>query len=71
MAKCKLRNQSNGIFNPLQIYNFQIITFIIFPLEEIRKTKSLFYNINLNEINIYDCFDYYEKEEIMDGRNQM
>ena len=69
--QCKLRNQSNGIFNPFQIYNFQIITFIIFPLEEIRKTKSFIYNVNFNEINIYDCFDFYEKEEIMDGQNQM
>ena len=66
---CKQRNQFNGIFNPFYSFNFQIISFIIFPLEEIRKIKYEIYNCN--EVNLNDCFDYYEKEEIMQGDNSM
>ena len=69
--QCKYRNQLNGIFSPFLLFNFQTITFIIFPLEEIRKTKSFLYNINFNEINLNDCFDFYEKDEMMDGDNRM
>ena len=61
----------NGITNPLYLYNFQIINFIIFPLEEIRKMKSSINNMYLNEVTIYDCFDYYEKPELMQGDNAM
>ena len=68
---CKTNNQMYNIFNPIYSYNFQIINFIIFPLEEIRKTKSFFNNFNFNEVTLYDCFDFYEKEEIMQGENQM
>ena len=68
---CKQKNQMNNIFNPVYTYNFQIFNFIIFPLEEIRKTKSIINNFNYNEVNLYDCFDYYEKEEIMQGENSM
>ena len=69
--QCKQRNQLNGIFNPFYSYNFQIINFIIFPLEEIRKLKSEAFNFNLNEVNIYDCFDFYQKVDIMQGENNM
>ena len=68
---CKQRNQLNGIFNPFYSYNFQIINFIIFPLEEIRKAKGQALGFNLKEVNIYDCFDFYQKEDIMQGDNQM
>ena len=68
---CKQRNQQQGIFNPIYAYNFLVINYIIFPLEEIRKTKSQINNFNYNEINLYDCFDFYEKEEIMQGDNQI
>ena len=69
--QCKKRNQCNGIYNPIYLYNFQIINFIIFPLEEIRKTKSEIFNFYFNEVTIYDCFDFYQKEELMQGQNQM
>ena len=69
--QCKQRNQLNGVFNPLCSYNFQIISFIIFPLEEVRKFKHQIYNINSNEVTLDDCFEYYQKEEIMAGDNQM
>ena len=66
---CKERYLKNGIINPPSLYNFQFISFIIFPLEEIRKLKSSTNNINYNEINIYDCFDYYERPELLEGNN--
>ena len=69
--QCKQRNQINGIFDPLYSYNFQIFSFLIFPLEEVRKLKSEINNFYYNEVNLEDCFYYYEKEEIMQGDNQM
>ena len=51
-------------------YNYQTYSFFEFPLEEVRKFKNknnlnnnLNYNINLNnnEVNIYDCFLYYQR----------
>ena len=68
---CKQINLMKGIFNTYYIYNFQIINFIIFPLEEVRKMKSEINNFYFNEVNLYDCFNYYEKPEIMQGDNQM
>jgi len=68
---CKQINLIKGIFNTSYVYNFQIINFIIFPLEEIRKMKSEINNFYFNEVNLYDCFDYYERPEIMQGDNQM
>ena len=58
----------------IQIYNYQIYFFIIFPLEEVRKFKiqfNQFYNYNNNEVNIYDCFEYDKKINIMNGENSM
>ena len=69
--QCKQRNQMSGIFDPLYSYNFQIFSFLIFPLEEVRKLKSEINNFYYNEVNLEDCFYYYEKEEIMQGDNQM
>ena len=68
---CKQRNQFQGNFNPFYIYNFQIFNFLIFPLEEIRKAKSEINYFNVNEVNLNDCFDYYERTEVMQGENQM
>ena len=59
-------------------YNFQTYFFLIFPLEEVRKYKlSLnqfgnFNNIyNMNEVNIFDGFDYERKITVMSGQNAM
>ncbi len=30
-----------------------------------------FQNINTNEVNIYDCFDYNQKDDLMNGDNQI
>ena len=58
-------------------YNYQNYFFINFPLEEVRKfilnNQMLFmkyqnFGINPNnEINLIDCFYYYQKDEIMLG----
>jgi ubiquitin carboxyl-terminal hydrolase 2/21 len=69
--QCKQNNQFNNIFYPIYSYNFQIINFIIFPLEEIRKTKSEINNFNYNEVNLFDCFEYDRKPNIMNGQNAM
>ena len=51
------------------IYNYQIYFFLVFPLEEVRKFKNnLFFN---NQVNIYDCFDYDRKLNLMSGENSM
>ncbi len=61
-----------------KIYNYQTYFFIIFPLEEVRKFKynnnnQFFFNLILsnNVVNIYDCFDYDKKINIMNGQNLM
>ena len=51
------------------IYNYQIYFFLIFPLEEVRKFKNN--NIFNNPVNIYDCFDYDRKINLMYGDNSM
>ena len=73
---CLKMRQMQGNYNHVYVHNFQIINFIIFPLEEIRKAKyqNNFYNFftgNSNEVYLSDCFDYYQKVELMDGENQM
>ena len=69
-----------------QLYNYQLYYFIVFPLEEIRKYKYQNYMNNMNnfnfmnnnfnnnfnnEVSIYDCFDYEQKVNFMNGANQM
>ena len=51
------------------IYNYQIYFFLVFPLEEIRKFKNN--NFLNNPVNIYDCFDYDRKVNLMFGENSM
>ena len=54
-----------------QSYNYQIYFFLVFPLEEVRKFK-LQYNPNSKElVNIYDCFQYNQKCDLMMGDNAM
>ena len=69
----------------IEIYNYQIYFFLIFPLEEVRKFKNEFNNgfnqfnyfnyqnnfINSNEVNIIDCFEYNKKINYMTGQNAM
>ena len=46
------------------IYEFKIYNMLIFPLDEIKKEKVK-KNENINEISIYDCFEYYQTNKIM------
>ena len=65
----------------MKTYNFQTYFFLIFPLEEIRKYKLNnnqfnYNNININafdnnKVDIYDCFNYDSKVNIMSGQNMM
>ena len=68
---CKQRNQMNGNYNPIYLYNFQIMNFLIFPLEEVRKYKIMQYQQNFQEVNLIDCFNYNQKIDFMQGENQM
>ena len=60
-------------------YNFQVHFFIEFPLEEVNKylfmNKRLMSLKNMDgsnpDINILDCFEYYQKVDLMTGDNQM
>ena len=76
-TNCSISQCSNCNIN---IYNYQTYFFLIFPLEEVRKYKiqcnqfnfnNGFNNFNNNEVNIYDCFDYDSKINIMSGENSM
>ena len=53
------------------IYNFNVFSFLEFPLEQVNKycfNKGL----KTNEgINIYECFNYYGNMEMMTGENQI
>jgi len=60
-------------------YNFQIFSFIEFPLEKVnqycfdsgkRNNYSMFNNRN-PDIDLYECFEYYNNLELMTGGNQM
>ena len=68
---CKQRNIMNGIYSPIYLYNFQIMNFLIFPLEEVRKYKIMQYQQNFQEVNLIDCFNYNQKVDFMQGENQM
>ena len=60
-------------------YNFQISFFLEFPLEQVNyylyqnaRIKSLINKDGSNpEVNLYDCFEYYQKIDRMTGENQM
>ena len=60
-------------------YNFQVYSFIEFPLERVNqfcfKTgKRANYNMNSNknpDVDLYECFEYYGIMDLMTGDNQM
>jgi len=54
------------------IYNYQIYFFLVFPLEEVRKFKNNNQMNFINQpVNIYDCFNYDRKVNLMYGENSM
>ena len=67
---CNQRNILSGYNFPICTYSFQIYSFLTFPLEEIRNFN--FQNgIRKFDVDLEDCFRYYEKVSLMDGNNQM
>ena len=53
----------------IQTFNYQTYFFIVFPLEKVSKFKYNQFNNNI--VNIYDCFDYHTKINVMSGANSM
>ena len=68
---CKQKYQMRGINYPIYLYNFQLMYFLTFPLEEVRKYKITRYQCNFNDVNLEDCFIYNQKPDILQGENQM
>ena len=66
---CKNNFNSKGLNNPI-FYNYQIFNCLIFPLEEVRKMKNNNKIQNNNKVTLYECFHYYQKEELFTGENQ-
>ena len=60
-------------------YNFQIYSFLEFPLKEVNafmfqsgKREALVNQDGTNpDIDLYECFDYHQKLDLMTGQNQM
>ena len=79
---CKKKYNSKNLSNPI-CYNYQIFNCLEFPLEEVKKMKYKNNNNNDNDnetnvimnnleniINIYDCFNYHQKNELFTGENK-
>ena len=48
-------------------HNIQCFNLLIFPLEEVRKFKGRIQNI----VNINECFEYYQRDDLMMGENKI
>ena len=68
---CKQKYQMMGFNNPIYLYNFQLMYFLIFPLEEVRKYKVELYQSNFYDVTLEDCFIYNQKIDILQGDNEM
>ena len=53
------------------IYNFNIYSFLIFPLEKVRLYLASIKKEGFDKVTLEDCFQNYISEEIMSGENQM
>ena len=73
--KSIISDQFYGMYNSMmQCLNCKILThniqcnnIMIFPLEEVRKFK----NRIKNEVDIIECYEYYQKQDFMAGGNQI
>ena len=60
-------------------YNFQIYSFLEFPLEQVntymyqmgRRVNTINQAPKNPDIDLYECFEYYQKIDLMNGQNQM
>ena len=67
---CKNFYNLQGKNHPI-CYNYNIFNCVIFPLEEVKKMKnSNFYNMNNNRVNLYECFIYNQRDELLTGENK-
>ena len=74
---CKKNYNSKNLNNPI-CYNYGIFNCLIFPLEEVKNMKlknnanqinnQIMENSN-NVVNMNDCFDFYQKNELFTGDN--
>ena len=55
------------------LFNYQTYFFIVFPLEEVRKfvNQNNQFNYNNNVVDIYQCFEYDRKINVMAGDNSL
>ena len=75
---CKMKNMQYGITGPLYKYNYENFFYLEFPLEEVRKfvmaqknnmmgmNMGMAYQ-NINQVNLDDCFNYYQQQSEMIG----
>ena len=70
---CKQQYNLKGLNNPI-CYNYGIFNCIIFPLEEVKNMKNNLNNnniqINNNEVSLYDCFFFNQKNDYFTGENR-
>ena len=59
-------------------YNFQVYSFLEFPLQQVNQycfnngRRPLYNNDGTNpDVDLYECFEYYNKIDLMNGDNQM
>ena len=55
--------------NPI-CYNYGIFNCIIIPLEEVKKMKNNYNNMNSDRVNLIECFQYNQKSELFFGENK-
>ena len=51
--------------------SFNKSNILILPLEKVRKYKNLKYKEGFIAITLEDYFDYYQVEELLNGKNQI
>ena len=66
---CKNNYNSQGMMNPI-CYNYGIFNCIIIPLEEVKKMKNNYNNMNSDRVNLIECFQYNQKSELFFGENK-
>ena len=71
---CKKNFNSKGLNNPI-CYNYGIFNCLIFPLEEVinmkmQQMQNNFIQMNINSVNLMECFFYNQKTDYFTGQNQ-
>ena len=70
---CKQNYKNKKLNNPI-CYSYGIFNCLIFPLEEVKNMKlkknAQITNNSINSVNIYDCFNFYQKSDLFTGDNK-